>query len=58
MKPKTHSILFKAIEDGIDLGYARAHKHDNSPSENLIKDKILDAIIESVYEYFDFEGVE
>jgi hypothetical protein len=55
MKPKIYNILSEAIEEGITLGYRRAHKHVDNPSEQHILDSIHDSIMNQVCEYFDFE---
>lgn len=55
MKPKIYSILEKAIEDGIRIGYPRAFNHDDNPSEDVICERIHTSIMNELSEYFDFE---
>lgn len=55
MKPKFQVILELALREGIELGWRRAHKHLENPSEYVIKDNIEQHIMEKFYEYFDFE---
>ena len=55
MKPKFRVILEQAIEEGVRRGYSRAHKHVENPSEGAIIENIEDAVMSSIYEYFDFE---
>jgi len=55
MKAKTRTILEIAISQGIFLGYTRAFKHDPSPSGERIQESIMDQIMNSIDEYFDFE---
>jgi hypothetical protein len=55
MKPKTLKVLEAAIETGIELGFNRAFKHDEAPSEQYIKSCISDAIWTELYEWFDIE---
>jgi hypothetical protein len=54
MKVKTYSILVRAIEEGINYGYARAHKHTGNPTEDQLKIAIGDAVINEICEVFDF----
>lgn len=55
MKPKFFNLLEKAIEEGIDYGWRRAHKHSDSPSEGVIKEEISNAIFSSLHDYFTFD---
>ena len=55
MKPKFFYLLEKAIEEGIDYGWRRAHKHSDSPSEGVIKEEISNAIFSSLHDYFTFD---
>ena len=55
MKPKFRVILEQAIEEGVRRGYSRAHKHVENPTETAIIENIEDAVMSSIYEYFDFE---
>ena len=56
MKPKTHLVLELAVKQGIDMGWARAHKHTDNPDENLIKQEIDHEITNAIYEWFDMGG--
>ena len=53
MKPKLHLVLELAIKNGIDYGWNRAHKHTDTPSEDLIKQEMEEAIWHEIYEWFD-----
>ena len=55
MRPKFRIILEQAIEEGIKRGYHRAHKHNENPTETSICENIEDAVMGSLYEYFDFD---
>lgn len=56
MKPKFRNVLEMAIEEGVRYGYNRAHKHIENPSEGAIIDSIVEQVMSSLYEWFDFEG--
>jgi hypothetical protein len=56
MKPNYYVILERAVESGALLGYRRAFKHNENPSEGVIVDAITDAIMLSISEVFTFEN--
>ena len=55
MKPKFRVILNQAINEGVLLGYRRAFKHNEEPSEEIICDTIEECVMSQIYEYFTFE---
>jgi hypothetical protein len=58
MKPKTYTILQDRIASGIELGWRRAHKHDENPDPTQIQNAIGQAIMGEINEYFTFEDDE
>jgi hypothetical protein len=55
MKPKFESVLLMCVEDGTEIGWNRAHKHNDNPSEHDVRHHIESAVMEQIYEWFDFE---
>jgi len=55
MKPKFHVILSDCVERGARRGYARAHKHVESPSEEAIILEIENCVMGEIYDYFSFD---
>jgi hypothetical protein len=55
MKPKLHKILETAVEQGVSYGFSRAHKHVENPSEGAIIDSIVEQVMNSLDEWFDFD---
>ena len=55
MKPKVHKILEMAVERGVSYGYRRAHKHIENPTEGAIIDNVVEQVMNSLDEWFDFE---
>lgn len=53
MKPKSHLVLEMCIKQGIDRGWTRAHKHFETPPENMIKQETEEAIWQEIWEWFD-----
>ena len=58
MKPKLLIILEMAVDQGITVGWNRAHKHVEKPDETLMKAAMNDAIMGKFYEYFTFDREE
>jgi hypothetical protein len=54
MKVKYHVILTRCIEDGISMGWQRAHKHTDTPEPHQIVDAISLAIDQELNDVFDF----
>lgn len=55
MKVKTQVILEIAIEQGVQRGWRLAHKHVENPEEHVIFDRINDAVMSAITDYFTFE---
>ncbi len=55
MTPKDYRLLVRCVEEGVQYGYNRAHKHTDSPSEDLLKTNIEDAVLAEIGEWFDFD---
>lgn len=55
MKPKLTPILDRCIENGFARGWRKAHKHNDKPTEDSIREHVRDAIWDELYEAFDFE---
>lgn len=55
MTPKMLPLLERCIEEGIELGWRRAHKHTDTPTEEQIRNHINEAIWLTIHEWFDIE---
>ena len=55
MKPNFHKVLEIALEEGVRYGYNRAHKHVENPTEGAIIDSIVEQVMNSFDEWFDFD---
>lgn len=55
LKPKTYNIVTEAVFSGITLGMARAHKHVEHPSHQLIIDEIENNVMLALCEVIDFD---
>lgn len=55
MRVRAYDVLRRAIEEGVEYGWRRAHKHTDAPDTETIKDQIVIGILNEVSEYFDFD---
>ena len=55
IKFRSYKIISRAVEEGVAYGYQRAHKHTDTPSEELMKQEIEDAVTQALDEVIDFE---
>jgi hypothetical protein len=55
MKPREYNLIARCVEEGIMLGWNRAHKHDENPDPQHIRDSIELSVISEICEWFDFE---
>jgi hypothetical protein len=55
MRPKFHKILETAIVQGVSYGYSRAYKHVENPTERAIIDSIVEQVMNSLDDWFEFE---
>jgi hypothetical protein len=52
-----YAVISRAVEDGIAYGYTRAHKHTDSPGEDLMKREIENAVMNEICEVLLFDEV-
>lgn len=58
MKMNFRKAMTMAIDEGVNLGWNRSHKHTNNPDPVQIKDAIALAILDEIDEWIDFEDEE
>jgi chromosome condensin MukBEF complex kleisin-like MukF subunit len=58
MKAKEYEVLRMAVEQGVRIGYAHAHKHVDHPTADAIMDGIVEDVMTSVCEWFAFPEPE
>lgn len=54
LRPKTYPMLCQCVETGLQLGWNRAHKHTENPTEQQILNEMENAIMNEICEWFDF----
>jgi hypothetical protein len=55
---RIYSIIDDAVERGVNYGMYRAHKHDDNPSKDAIKDAIQSGVMYELTEVIDFDKYE
>lgn len=55
MKTRYYKIWSTAIENGVEAGWSYAHKYNEHPSKDEIKEAIFDHIMNELFEWFSFE---
>lgn len=55
MRAKDYTVLSMCIEAAVDAGWDQAHKHDENPSGEWIRECIEAALHHEINLFFDFE---
>lgn len=55
LKLNTYAIVARAVEQGIGLGWRRAHKHTDTPGEGAVLHEIEEAIMACLGEVVKWE---
>ena len=55
MKAKEYNLIAQCVENGVMLGWNRAHKHNENPDPDTIRDAIEVAVMNEICEWFDFD---
>ncbi len=58
MKANEFAILTRAVEEGIEAGWHRAHKHTDTPTDEAMKHALHDAVMNEICEVFHFEPIK
>ena len=54
MRVDDYRVLSRCVDEGVEYGYNRAHKHTDAPEPNALKDTIAQAVMNAINEYFHF----
>ena len=55
MKVKMYPLIERIVEQGIESGWYRAHKHTDTPAEETIKLCVAEYIMNGFNESFEFD---
>lgn len=54
---KTYDIIERAVEEGLEFRWNRAHKHEDYPTKEVIFDHLIGNIMHSLDEIIDFSKI-
>lgn len=55
MRVKAYDVLSRALDEGIECGWRRAHKHNDKPSDEAVKESVEREVMNSICEFFEFD---
>lgn len=58
MKAKEYDVLSMAVEEGVSYGLIRAYKYEDNPSDEHIKMVVIESVLNSIAEWFNFEELD
>ena len=58
MRANEYMVMVMCVDKGVQMGWARAHKHDKNPDPNHVQDCINDAVLAEINEWFIFNDGE
>lgn len=51
---KVYDVLRRAVEEGVGYGYQRAHKYTDTPDEEIVRDRMVEAVMGCICDVFEF----
>jgi hypothetical protein len=57
LKVSAYAVMSRAVDEGIQRGYNRAHKHGR-PDEDAMRSAIEQAVMDAICEFFEFDDPE
>ena len=58
MKAKEYNLIEKCIQDGVRMGFARAHKYTDNPTKEQMIQDIEKYVLDEICEWFVLENWE
>ena len=58
MRAREYCLVERCIQDGIMMGWNRAHKHTDNPTKEAVLENIGQAIMLELNEWFMFEDID
>lgn len=57
LQVRVYDVLRRAVEEGIRIGWMRAHKHSEDPAHGVILENIETEVMNQISEVFTFPEV-
>ena len=54
MRAKEYRLIEQCVENGVEYGYNRAHKHTDTPTKDGLCEAIYRAVLDEICEAFTF----
>ena len=51
---RVYALMERAVEDGVRVGWSRAHKHEDDPEPETVRMAVADAVLNELCEWFSF----
>lgn len=58
MIAKTYSIIERAVEEGVQYGWNRAHKYEDTPDPETIREHVTREVMNAISEVMHFSNAE
>ena len=58
MKVRMYELIQECVENGVSIGFNRAHKHTDTPTDENLQNSIIDSVMMEICERFSFDGDE
>jgi len=58
VRVNAYNVMARCVEEGVEIGWNRAHKHEDLPSWDLIRERIAQEVLNRICEDFTFNEGE
>lgn len=58
LRVDAYGVMSRAVEEGVGYGWQRAHKYDDAPEPEEIKEQVARAVMNAICGYFAFDEEE
>lgn len=56
MRVNSYAVVSRAVEEGVETGWRRAHKHTDTPSDASIRESIVNEVTSALSEVVDWDS--
>jgi hypothetical protein len=58
VRVKAYEVIRRAVEEGVRYGWSRAHKHDEKPDPDVLREALENAVVNELCEWLIFDEPE